>query len=483
MSDENRDDLLSVFDASVDPMMIADSAGHILRTNPAFESLFGLARESVSTLTVGDLIPEHLRERHAAHLAEFRRAPHARRMNADLDNLLYGRRRDGTLIPTEINLSPLGGDRVLVVVRDISLRVRAEEGMRQCSERYASLLGMIPEIVVELDARHVLRWGNTAARCFFGDDLAGTSISRFQAVPHPGGFAQPADGSEHECWFLRTDGERRLLTWRCHRLSESNGTADGLICSARDVTERHRDQQAMSTLRTQMRQIHALHVAGQTVRRISHDLNQPLNALSAYATAALRLLDGATPQPDRLRATLEGCCDEAERAGDVVRGLLNFLDRDTLPLAPIDLAQAVRNAVDLCRDEGIDHAHIQVDIDPDLWPVAGNQQQVENVLHSLLSNSFDALRLAAVNDPSVRIEVRNEARRGAIQVTLSDNGPGIDATVAEHAFTPFFTTRRTGIGLGLTISRALIEANGGELWYDGEATPGATFRFTLPAGT
>lgn len=480
MNSNDTDGFLGVVEASVDPMLIADAVGRILYANPACTNLFGYAHEVMPTLTIGDLIPEHLRECHAAHLAEFRGAPRSRPMGAHLGHPLYGRRADGTLVPTEISLSPLGDGRVLAAVHDISQRVQAEEAMRRCSARYAGLLGAIPDIVVELDAEHVLRWGNDAARCFFGEQMAGTAIGRFQASPEHS-FPRTTDGAVHEVWFVRGDGDQRLLAWSCRDVGEVSGEPGGLICTARDVTERHRDEQSLRELRAQMRQFHALHVAGQTLRKISHELNQPLDALCAYAAAALKLLEGPDLRVAQLRAAVEGCCDEADRAGQVARALSSFMHRDVIPLAPIDLVRAADNAVRLCRDDGIDCPDITIDIAPDLWAAIGNQQQIESVLHNLLRNSIEALRLAGQSTPSVRIEARNDARRSGIQVTFSDNGPGIDQASQTNAFTPFYTTRQMGVGLGLTISRALIEASGGELWYDGEAAPGATFRFTLPA--
>ena len=130
MNSNDTDGFLGVVEASVDPMLIADAVGRILYANPACTNLFGYAHEVMPTLTIGDLIPEHLRECHAAHLAEFRGAPRSRPMGAHLGHPLYGRRADGTLVPTEISLSPLGDGRVLAAVHDISQRVQAEVEQR-----------------------------------------------------------------------------------------------------------------------------------------------------------------------------------------------------------------------------------------------------------------------------------------------------------------------------------------------------------------
>ncbi|MBR0565662.1 PAS domain S-box protein [Azoarcus sp. L1K30] len=474
MTHELSDDLLQVFNASVDAMLIADTSGGIRRANLALARLFGLAQPLPPGLTVNDLIPERLRALHARHTAAYARNPEARPMN--IGRLLHARRADGSEFPAEVSLSPLPGGRVLATVHDASARIEAEARTRQWAQRYASLLGAIPDIVVEMDREHVLTWGNAAAYHFFGDHFVGQPIARF----HTEHQSIPDMCAEYEAWFSRSDGQRRLLSWCCHRLTNEGRTSGHCLCSARDMTERHRDADALRALRIQMRHLHALQIAGQTARKIAHDLNQPLNAVSAYATAALRLLGDGQDEHTRLREALEGCSEEADRAGAVMHELMNFLERDGLKPAPVDLPLAIHNVVKLCHDDGYRDTRFDVDIAPDLWPIVGDQRQIESVVHSLITNSVEALRIAGVDLPSIRVEARNDIAHQAVQISLSDNGPGLDAQVAAQAFSPFFTTKRQAMGLGLTISRALVEAAGGELWYDPEAGPGATFRFTVP---
>ncbi len=475
MTRELSDDLLNVFDTTVDAMLIADREGRILRVNSALTHLFGLPPDSTATLEVNDLVPEDLRAHHARHMAAYRQAPEARPMAERPP--LRAKRHDGAEFPAEISLSPLSEGRVLATVHDISARVEAEARSRRWSERYASLLGAIPDIIVELDGNNVLQWGNAAAHDFFGADLVGQPMTRYHADDAP---PLMADCAACEGWFLCANGERRMLSWCCHHLTEVDGSAGGLICSARDVTERHRSEDTLRTLRRQMRQVHGLQVAGQTTRKIAHDLNQPLNAVSAYATAALRLSSDEPPDAARLRTALEGCCEEADRAGDVMRKLMTFLDRSALEAKPVDVARAVRSVVQLCQADGYGDTRFDIDIAPGLWQAMGNPRQIDGVLHSLITNSVEALRLAGVPSPSIRIEGRNDNEHGLVEITLSDNGPGLDRGTEQQAFSPFFTTKQQAVGLGLTISRALIEAGGGELWYDDEIAPGATFRFTLP---
>lgn len=481
MTHDLSGDLLQVFEASVEAMLIADAQGRVRRTNGALRRLFGLP-EMLGDLRVNDLVPESLRARHDRQMHTYQQAPKSRPMSdcrlMGGSGPLHARRLDGTEFPAEISLSPLPQGRVLAIVHDISARVEAESKTRQWSERYARLLQAIPDIVVELDAEGVIKWANAVATRFFGDDPVGQALARFRDDRNTS--ASTIRVAE-EGWFIRADGQRCLLTWSCSELEQTADRTGGRICSARDVTERNRSEELQRNLSAQMRQIHGLQIVGQTVRKIAHDLNQPLNAVSAYAAAALRLLDDGKRDPAKLSVALQGCCEESERAGEVMRKLMRFLDADTLKLVPIDLGSSVGNVVHLCKHDGYADIGFEIDLASDLWRPVGNPRQIESVLHSLITNSVEAVRLAGVAAPLIRVEARNDAAHQAVQITLSDNGPGLDAQIAEQAFSPFFTTRQRAVGLGLTISRALVEASGGELWYDGGAGPGATFRFTILA--
>ena len=153
-------------------------------------------------------IPVQYRDAHARHIRHYHASPQARPMGEG--RALLAQRHDGSVFPTEISLSPLSGERVLATVRDISAQVRAESQMLRWTARYTSLLTAIPDIVLELDAEHVIVWGNDAALCFFGQDAVGQTVLRYHAESTP---LDLTECDSLKAWFTRADGASRLLSW------------------------------------------------------------------------------------------------------------------------------------------------------------------------------------------------------------------------------------------------------------------------------
>ncbi|SPE20776.1 PAS/PAC sensor signal transduction histidine kinase (fragment) [Burkholderiales bacterium] len=205
-------------------------------------------------------------------------------------------------------------------------------------------------------------------------------------------------------------------------------------------------------------------------------------SISAYSEAALRILRNKTRQREKLARALEGAVEQAQRAGRTLHELLAFLHKAEAPSEPVDLNGVVRDAIAIAEESGYGGFRPIVDLQRDLRPVLANRLQIQKVLLNLLHNGVEAMRLARVPTPAVTIKVQTMTDRDMAQVTVQDSGPGIDAKMAQRIFEPFFTTKSDGIGLGLAISRALVEAHGGQLWADLDAGPGATFHFTLPFG-
>jgi len=221
-------------------------------------------------------------------------------------------------------------------------------------------------------------------------------------------------------------------------------------------------------------------VAVQTASAIAHELNQPLAAISAYSEVALHALGSNTVTTETLSRALEGCVGQAQRAGQSLHELLNFLQKGELASEPADLSGIVHEALSIMQNDGFGGFQPALELERGLPPVLGNRIQVQKVLINLLRNGVEAMREAGVPTSSITVKVQTMAGRNMAQITVQDSGPGLDINAAKRIFEPFFTTKPGGIGLGLAISRSLIEANGGQLWVDPDDGPGATFHFTLP---
>jgi PAS domain S-box-containing protein len=221
-------------------------------------------------------------------------------------------------------------------------------------------------------------------------------------------------------------------------------------------------------------------VASQTVSAIAHELNQPLVAISAYSEAALQMLQKGVQQPQKLVRALEGAMEQAQRAGRTLHELFNFLHEGVVVTAAVNLSGIISDAAATAAESGYGDFRLVLELERDLPPVQANMLQVQKVLINLLHNGIEAMRMAGLPQDAITITVRSMAANNMAQVTVQDCGPGLDNEIAKRIFDPFFTTKIGGIGLGLAISRALVEANGGKLWADHKVEPGATFHFTLP---
>jgi two-component system sensor kinase FixL len=251
----------------------------------------------------------------------------------------------------------------------------------------------------------------------------------------------------------------------------------------RDLGERKRTETEMQDLRDEMERLTRFQVASQTAAAIAHELNQPLNAVTSYAEAALRLLNSGNPQPGKLRHAVENSAQQAQRAGNVVRELLTFLNQGEVQTEPVDLNEVVSRTLAQIQANAPRAFHCQVKLEPELAQVNANRVQVEKVLANLIQNGIEAMQEAGIKPQRINITVRTHAEGEMAQVTVRDSGPGIDAHTLHRIFDPFFSTKPKGLGMGLAISRAMIEAQGGQLWFEPRPETGAIFHFTLPCAT
>lgn len=273
----------------------------------------------------------------------------------------------------------------------------------------------------------------------------------------------------------------------CVPMHDARQGVTGLLVVTNDRTEQARahrrieeNEALVHRLRSRMERVMAQEVASQTVAAVAHELNQPLAAVVTYSDAALRLLQQGNPKPGQLERALQAGAEQAQRAGRVVRELLNLLQKGQSRSEAVHLGEAVATALEIAQRDGHGQFRAVVDMGAELRPVRANQQQIEKVLLNLLRNSAEAMRNVATPAPTIAITVERIAEEDMALVTVRDNGPGLGAEAAKRVFEPFFTTKPDGLGMGLAICRSIIEGHGGKLWVGESAEDGAIFCFTLP---
>jgi C4-dicarboxylate-specific signal transduction histidine kinase len=270
----------------------------------------------------------------------------------------------------------------------------------------------------------------------------------------------------------------RLLSWRNSVLRDEAGQIQYIIGTGIDITEQHEaENRARETLEEASR-LQRLQTANELATLLAHELNQPLAAIATYAAAGLQLLGHTPLAQDKLTRNLEQISQQSLRAGEAIRHLRAFVGRGRIDPVPTDLNAVVRNTCTLmvpkARARGVD---IVLDLDGTLPQVMGVGVHLEQVLLNLLRNAIDAIRDAAMKNGSITVATRQIENMA--QVSVIDSGPGIDIAKADKVFEPLASRKEYGLGVGLRISRSLIEAHGGRLWVEPHS-PGGIFHFILP---
>ena len=247
----------------------------------------------------------------------------------------------------------------------------------------------------------------------------------------------------------------------------------------RDISERHRMHQRLLEMQAELVHVSRLSAMGEMASTLAHELNQPLTAVMNYVQAAQRMV--ATPDrfpAQRISEIMGKAVDQAARAGQIIRRLREFIRRGETDRVLADANQVVREAGGLgligAREQGISASYA---LAATLPPVLIDQIQIQQVILNLVRNSVEALRAASRREIAFHTAVTND---GFVEVVISDSGPGLAPEIVDRLFHPFVTTKPNGTGIGLSISRSIVEAHGGRLSFLPSPAGGAAFRFTLP---
>jgi signal transduction histidine kinase len=243
------------------------------------------------------------------------------------------------------------------------------------------------------------------------------------------------------------------------------------------VSERRAIERALREKQSTLDRSLRLAAASELASTLAHELNQPLSAISAYLRACQMMLAQSGDPKGELATTMDKVIAEANRAGTVVRRLRDFFRTGSTHIEPIAPGVLIAEACATLRERAAEHNVAIEQSIGDSREVLVDRVQVESVLHNLVANAIDALKRAP-GERRVRVAATKDGE-GFLQIAVSDNGSGVAQDIEAALFDPFVTTKATGMGLGLAISRSIVEAHGGRLWHE-RASPGSVFTFTLP---
>lgn len=383
-------------------------------------------------------------------------------------------------------------DRLGGVILDIDQQKQLEEALRTREGHLRSILETVPDAMIVIDGHGIIQFFSSAAVRSFGyteHEAVGQNVRILMPEPdhsrHDGYLARyQATGERHIIGIGRIVTGRRKdgTTFPMHlSVGETrSGNEPYFTGFAHDLTEYQRTQTRLYELQTELFHVSRLSAMGEMASALAHEINQPLAAIGNYMKGSRRLLEASSdPNIHKIEAALDRAAEQALRAGEIIRRLRDFVARGETEKQIESLARLIEEAGALgftgAREQDV---LLRFALDPAHDLVLVDRVQIQQVLVNLFRNALEAM-----SQSPQRVLTVSSRRAGdrMVEVAVADTGHGFNGEVEKDLFRTFFTTKATGMGVGLSISRTIVEAHGGRMWAETNSDQGATFRFTLPA--
>jgi len=492
-----KDATLALFvESAVDrALFLLDSDGLIMTWNRGAEILTGWSEDEIVNRSGEILYP-------ASDIA-------ARKPAADLTLAAAGPgthetawrlRKDGTEYLADVTITALRDEDGALrgygqTLLDITARRAAETALERSALHLRSILATVPDPMVVIDVRGTIMSFSAAAERLFDfteAEVTGRNVSMLMPSPdrqrHDSYLAHYLETGEKKVIGMGriVVGRRRDGTDFPMELSVGEAQSDGhriFTGFIRDLTDKQRAEFRLQELQSELIHVSRLSAMGTMASTLAHELNQPLTAIANYLEASRELLDRLEVGSElkaMLREAITESTTEALRAGTIVRRMRDFVARGDVEKRvehlPSLIEESSRLALIGATERGIQASYA---LDPDINDVLVDRVQIQQVLLNLVRNAVEAM--AAVERRELLITTASDPR-GMVRISVRDTGPGIDPTLAPHLFEAFATTKESGMGLGLSICRTIVEAHGGRIWAEAAPETGTIFHFTIMGG-
>ncbi len=466
--------------------------GQVLHPNRQFLEYFGKTKEEMDAWRTNDVIhPDHLER----VIAEF---THAVTNGIPLDTEVRYRRADGVYRWSKLQIVPVRDAEGKISVwyglmNDIDDRKRAEDELKRSEARHRVVVETASDVVVSIDENGKIILASPATNRIFGyapEELIGKPLTVLMPKAmrglHEAGFkryletgARQLNWQGTEMTAMRADGEEFAVEVSFGEMTTDQGKVfTGFI---RDISEKKRAEEELRSTHAEIARMMRVLTVGQLTASIAHEVNQPLSGIVTNASTCLRMLSSDQPNIEGARETARRTIRDGNRASEVVTRLRALFKRKEVAAEPIDLNDAAQEVIALSMSElQSDRILLRHDFAENLPPVKGDRIQIQQVILNLVHNALDAMR--GVDDRPRELLIKTESGDNkSVQLTVQDTGIGFASDAADRLFESFYTTKDDGMGIGLSVSRSIIEAHRGRLWASVNDGPGSSFAFSIPS--
>ncbi len=490
--------LQAIIESSVEAIITIDDSGIIQMFNPAAEKIFSYKSTEVIGKNINILMPMPYKQEHDSYIKSYQASGDAKIIGIGRE--LTAVRKDGTDFPIWLSVAEFYEEEKQYFtgfIQDITAFKHAQEALRLREEEFQLIFENAPTGVAVLDTKGHYTNVNTSLCDMLGYSKLELLKLSYKDITHP----EDLDiSSEYLSKLLKGDFSNFNLDKRYIRKDkkivnvvlnvavvhenvslahDEKGNPAFLISHILDVSDKVEIENKLKIQQEQLAHRDRVSIMGEMTAGIAHEINQPLTAIESYSQAAQRRIKAN--DIDKLQELLEKISRASKRAGDVISHLQAMVKRDTQQHEQININRLIEEVVKLAEIDALaNEFKIKQELASTLPYVMADVIQLQQVVLNLVRNAMDAAKQESEGNRQITITTLFLADENRIQVSVKDCGKGIDDITAQQLYNPFFTTKKSGMGMGLAICQSIIQSHGGRLWFIHNEKKGTTFHFTLP---